>query len=233
MSVDAKLVCGLGTTAVLPVLTHTAGLPQRFSLFFQFYFFSPKFHPVAPHSSTFICPEQRCGVANPSVGRAGARAARGPLAARGQAARAPRTLRLTGADPKCAAARCPRRSEPSRPSPPQGPVPRLPAKLERRPEPCWPPGLHFLLKWLTSAVLEANDLQGPAAGPGRWGGGGTAPGRDSRAPRLFVRQPLPAPASLGASSRRGERRKGKAWETEPALCCSHKAPLFGGLSGAF
>lgn len=47
------------------------------------------------------------------------------------------------------------------------------------------------------------------------------------------RQPLPAPTLPGASSRRGERRKGKAWETETALCCSHKALLFGGLRDAF
>ena len=69
--VGAKLVGRLGITAVLPVLTSTIDLLQRLSPFLFFF----KLHPVAPHSSIFICPDQRCGVASAGIRSAGTPAA--------------------------------------------------------------------------------------------------------------------------------------------------------------
>lgn len=79
------------------------------------------------------------------------------------------------------------------------------------PASCWA----FLLKLLRSVVLEENDPV-PAAGA-RGRGGGAHP-----TPFVQWQQPLLSSALPGASSRTGERRKGKAWETELALCVHTK-----------
>lgn len=75
------------------------------------------------------------------------------------------------------------------------------------------PGLHFLLKLLSSVVLEANGPQVPAiGGPRRRGAGNNTLHRDARAPSPFVQQPVAAASARsriagGFQQERGEEKR--------------------------
>lgn len=75
------------------------------------------------------------------------------------------------------------------------------------------PGLHFLLKLLSSVVLEANGPQVPAVGgPRRRGAGNNTLHRDARAPSPFVQQPVAAASARsriagGFQQERGEEKR--------------------------